>query len=384
MGKHQETIEVTSPEDGEIVTLNITSLVSDVRDLFLSKIRNDKNKTIWSKMSEADQKIEIEHAHNMASEIVSKVASLVACGQHAVIHALLDNYKVKDGGVTVTAKGIADDGAVLALNHVGKKALKIIVVDEGQFDQDGKPAEPDPDQYRMNVENDDDGPSLADAMQDAIEADTDDDEGDRQDEEEDEQEPETQEDELIASKPELTPYEQGQGSAKHGMDERSNPFDGRTADGKEWLRGHREWMDANQPDQSVDKENLETADEPNEESDELPDDATLTDVEIDDATGRDADWYREEGAQAFKAGKSRDDVSYDGGTSEFLAWQQGFDRAKAKREADMEKLRDAGAQARKDGAGPSKNPWKPGSSAHKFWLEGYQEQKDSEPGPDQD
>lgn len=100
-------------------------------------------------MSEDDQRSEIQMTQSLCDDLVRKVVDMVASGQHSVIHALMDNFKIKDGMVTVTAKGMADDGAVLALNSVGKKAIKIVVADAEQFDADGYDAEADPDQPSM-------------------------------------------------------------------------------------------------------------------------------------------------------------------------------------------------------------------------------------------
>lgn len=149
MGKNQEGIEVTDQETGEIFTLKPGSLVADIRDTLLAKRRMQSQAAPWSKMSEADQKSEIQDITSLSVDLVAAIVDLVAAGGHEVIHAKLDNFKIKDGAVTLTAKGAADDGALLALNHVGHKNLKIIVADAEQFDQKRNAVAAEPDQPSM-------------------------------------------------------------------------------------------------------------------------------------------------------------------------------------------------------------------------------------------
>tara|TARA_R110000850_G_scaffold23358_1_gene69086 strand:- start:20762 stop:22006 length:1245 start_codon:yes stop_codon:yes gene_type:complete len=115
-------------------------------------------------MSEDDQRAEIQMTQSLADDLVRKVVEMVASGSNSVIHALLDNFKIKDGLVTITAKGAADDGAVLALNSVGKKALKIVVADAEQFDVDGREADVDSDQPSMLPDGSENDYSSDDAL----------------------------------------------------------------------------------------------------------------------------------------------------------------------------------------------------------------------------
>lgn len=147
-------IEIVDADTGEVHALNAGMLVGDVRDRVLSRRRQDVMSIMWKDMTEAQQRDEIQAMTLLAEDLVTAVVDLVAAGGHDVIHAKLDNFKIKDGAVTLTAKGAADDGALLALNHVGHKNLKIIVANAEQFDQQREEIAPDSDQPSMFTDAD--------------------------------------------------------------------------------------------------------------------------------------------------------------------------------------------------------------------------------------
>ena len=107
MGNHTKRIQVTDPETDQKFGINIGMIVSDVRDLLLSKRRAAVMATTWDKLSESDQRDEIQAVTTLAEDLVTAVVDLVAAGGNEVIHAKLDNFKIKDGAVTLTAKGTA-------------------------------------------------------------------------------------------------------------------------------------------------------------------------------------------------------------------------------------------------------------------------------------
>ena len=149
MGQNQKTIKVSVEATGNEFTLAAGELMAKVRDVLLDRRRSDIAATTWAALSENDQEREVENYTDFAEELVTKIVEVVAAGNFDVIHAKLDNFKIKDGDVTVTAKGRASDGALLALNSVGVKALKIIVADEKQFDQHRDDVHIDKDQTQM-------------------------------------------------------------------------------------------------------------------------------------------------------------------------------------------------------------------------------------------
>lgn len=161
MAENNETIEITLEETGEVLPLRIGSLVNDARSIMLDWLRAQGD--AWQKMSEQDQKDAIIRAENVASDLVRKMAGIVAQGRYDVIHANLKQYAVKDGLVTITGVGLAETGAIIKLNDVGKKALKIVVADEGQFDQERPRQEiADPDQPDLIPDDEPDAPDAPD------------------------------------------------------------------------------------------------------------------------------------------------------------------------------------------------------------------------------
>lgn len=135
MGDNQKRIKVTVASTNNEFTLVTGELIAKTRDILLDQRRSDIASTTWQMLSENDQRNEVERLTDYAEELVHGIVDVVAAGKFDVIHAKLDNFKIKDGDVTVTSKGRASDGALLALNSVGVKALKIIVADDEQFDQ---------------------------------------------------------------------------------------------------------------------------------------------------------------------------------------------------------------------------------------------------------
>ena len=146
MAKNNEAVGDNSAQDAESVEFDTTNLVQGLRDHLLRSVRENGMKKPWQKMSEGEQTLEIERASDKAEQIVRDIVDLVAQGDFPVIHATVDNFKIKSGEVTITAKGVAEDEVVLTLNRVGVKAVKIVVADVAQFDQRRSNLKADPDQ----------------------------------------------------------------------------------------------------------------------------------------------------------------------------------------------------------------------------------------------
>lgn len=135
-----------SEEDQITLNLDTTRLVEGVRDFLLRNVRENGMKKPWNKMTEGEQRLEIERATDRADQLISDIVDIVVQGEFPVVMAQIDNFKSKDGTVTITAKGVADDEVILNLHHAGKKAVRIIVADRNQFDQSRSNIQPDPDE----------------------------------------------------------------------------------------------------------------------------------------------------------------------------------------------------------------------------------------------
>lgn len=157
MGDNQKRIKVDVEATGTSFTLVSGELIASVRDALLDRRRGDIAMTTWASLSENDQKREVATFTEFAEQLVKGIVEVVAAGHYDVIHAKLDNFKIKDGDVTMTSKGRASDGALLALNSVGQKDLKIVVADAEQFDRQREPVPIDVDEPQMNIPDPDEG-----------------------------------------------------------------------------------------------------------------------------------------------------------------------------------------------------------------------------------
>lgn len=155
MGNSKEAIQITDEETGDTFDLNITSLVSDIRDRMIARRRLQTEATVWRKLSERQQQDEITAAHDAAFDIIRAAVELVATRENDVIHAQFKTLALDDkGGVKITLVGFADDKELVKINRVGKKVLKITVLDEGQFNEKKRDLKPDADQPEMALDED--------------------------------------------------------------------------------------------------------------------------------------------------------------------------------------------------------------------------------------
>lgn len=368
MGNHQKRIEITDEETGETFGLNIGMLVSDIRDALMSKRRDQIMATTWKNLSEEQQQDEIVHLTNLAEDLVAAVVDMVASAGREVIHAKLDNFKIKDGMITVTSKGSADDGALLALNSVGTKNLKIIVANAEQFDVQREDMTPDPDQPSMldgesdqmsDQEIDDLGAEMdadADAMDDADDLHED-------DEQEDAPGGDDPEPTAPATDEKVAGY-QARMDAKHQAE---NPYlegngGGTPEQFQDWDDG---WMQANGTDHAPILTDPEQKEEP---VPEVEDDGSEMEPseEAPDAAGDQAPYQAGQQARLKDAGP--DDNPHDGGTPEHEKWAEGYTDA----DGEVKQLIEEGRKAGANGEPKKSCPWKRNSDGARLWLQGWE------------
>ena len=133
-------------ENGKNFTLNVTSLVSDIRDIFMSRRRMSTFLTPWPKMKEDDQQDEIVAITNLAEQVVRKCVDIIADNGFETIYATLDDVSLKTGKATLKIANIDDVSVLMALGaHIGK-SVRIVVADDSDFDQARHAMEADVDQ----------------------------------------------------------------------------------------------------------------------------------------------------------------------------------------------------------------------------------------------
>lgn len=365
--------------------------MQNVRDVLLSKRRQDLASTLWKSLSEKQQSEEIDRLDSFAFDLVTAVVETIAQGDFPVIHAKLDSFKIKSGEVTITGKGLSDDEALIALNHIGTKAMKIVVANEGQFDLIRAPVEISPDQPDML--------SPADEETEANEI-IDPETGELLDEAPAEDSPEE-----AADQP--AQYHGGRNSYAAGHKRDENPFNEGTDSYFHWDLG---WADAADEDEQshIDAEAEKEPEEPEQESEPASADSVIEGEaeEVDDerepepkpkaqakkkpepekpADPNDPgpipeslkrDKPKDEGSPSkiWKEGfaarninQGPDENPFDGGTPEWQDWQDGY----AKCDQDIWELVGEGAKAYKDGLAAARCPYKKHSDAAKRWLQGY-------------
>lgn len=365
MGDNQKSVKVTVEATGNEFTLATGELIAKTRDVLLDQRRSDIAATTWAALSENDQRSELERYTEFAEELVRGIVEVVAAGNFDVIHAKLDNFKSKDGEVTVTAKGRSSDGALLALNRIGVKLLKIVVADDGQFDQHRDPVPIDADQPDLldgesgdGQGSDDDGDVLdpetgelksaddtTQAVIDAVEDDL------------TEEEKAAKHDERLKNA-----HAFGRGSYDEHQDSDQNPyFEDKDDDLRNaWFNGFYERLHEVKGD---DAESSDDADEAVDEAGSEGDDEQNLEESSD---GPSADYTA--GLEHRKNDGSRDENPHDGGTDEHMDWQAGFDIA----DQQIAELFKAGQSAAEDGKTEADSPWKKKSFEHQRWMIGFE------------
>ena len=397
MVENKKRIEITVEETGQSFTLVANELIGQVRSILLNKRKFDIASRPWNALDKETQQSEIDKLENFAEELVIGIVEIVAAGNMEVIHAKFDGMTMKpDGSMIVKVAGYAEDDALVDLNHMRGKLLKITAVDQSQFDQHREAEKADGNQGDL-LEDDDteqqvdsDGESLDPETGEFIKI---------------EQSVDVPDEYLYQKVSEWVLANNNclassiiavTGINKEDCDSiLERMFDeGLLAKGEDdYIIAPKSTADAmadaiaSDPDateaekaalssdNSTAKPDSETdtADTEPQPSDEVDD---FGDVESDEACSSPA----EKGQQAALDGRGKDDCPFDGGTPEHDEWRKSYDAGCA----EIEGLRQKGYDARKDGKSPShKNSgWKESSREHAFWLEGYNlRKKDEEDGP---
>lgn len=160
MGENKENLEVTIEQTGQTFNLPTGELVASVRDALLNKRRLDIASVMWKSMTEDQQKKEVEDWTSFAYDLVAGIVNKVASADCEVIHASFNGASLKpDGSIEVKLSGRADDEALVGLNHMRGKLLKVMVIDEDQFDQHREPYHVDKDEPALFEDEPDTPPS---------------------------------------------------------------------------------------------------------------------------------------------------------------------------------------------------------------------------------
>lgn len=359
MDGNQENFEFTDPETGEVHTLKADSLVSNVRDIVLSRIKIAMTIEVWNKLSQSDQQDHITAAQELGRELVGSIVMRVAEKGLTCAHVEINKFAVDvdKGEVTITSKGFASDEMLTDLAHSKGKTAKITVVDAEQFNRKSTMVKPDADQPSLLPDDEDDTPG-DDAPDTSVQLDDSDSLHDAPDEN------------LPSSE-----WRGGHQSRMAGCAQMRNPFtegNGTAQQFEDWDSG---WLVANDDDSAPDIDpelGADPAPEPETSTDTAetaPDDA-LSKAE----RGEDDQANYIAGVDAARDGSGTDDNPFDGGTDDYLAWDSGMTSGLKQ----IAELRKSGYDARNDGMAPTRCTWKKGTPEHGFWMQGYERAKKDE------
>jgi len=345
----------TDPETGVVFPVNGTSLVSNVRDILMSRRRNQVEAKTWSMLNEAEQQDEITSVQELARDLVGKVVEVVAEKGMTCAHVEVSKFAVdvEKGEVTITSKGFASDKMLVDLAHAKGKIAKLTVVDVDQFNEKSTLLVADKDQPSL-LPDDADGGELSDQDIEEISA--------QMDDEDDDLHNPVSDDEVAGYHARM----QGQPSSS-GPDidapERDDWYVG-------WKKADVEDSapeivdDAAEVDGQADDTSTEVDQEPEKSDDGSQNGVPATDnvPDLGDLTPM------KHGQQARLKGDGPDDNPFDGGTDGHTEWADGYESA----DAEIKGLIEAGRKAGADGQDKKKCPWKKGTDGERFWLQGWE------------
>jgi ribosome modulation factor len=405
MGNDQTNFEITDEETGEVFPIIAASLVSNVRDVLMSRRRNQQEARVWGDLSEEQQQDEITAIQMLASDLVGKVVEVVATRGLTCAHVEVNKFAVdvEKGEVVITSKGFASDEMLVDLAHSKGKTAKLTIVDVRQFNEKSTLMVADKDQGNMFPEKDEPDPE-ATAISDALKkARTEKDIADEQfnaevaaemdadldgmDEPDDLHEPEAENDDDVY----IVEYSSGWDSRESGYGQGLNPFFGSGGTEQQFNDWDDGWRACDGMSGMIDVDPAlglpvdDTPDvEPEVEPDPVPEADLKPEVEqVEDAAPEVSDepylgglTPREHGQQAMVKGDGPDDNPFDGGTDGHASWAVGYEDAAEEIEGLVETGRKAGAANE-----PKKScPWKKGTDGERFWLKGWSEGMQTQAG----
>jgi ribosome modulation factor len=404
MGNDQTNFEITDEETGEVFPINAVSLVSNVRDVLMSRRRNQQEARVWGDLSEEQQQDEITAIQMLASDLVGKVVEVVATRGLTCAHVEVNKFAVdvEKGEVVITSKGYASDEMLVDLAHSKGKTAKLTIVDVRQFNEKSTLMVADKDQGNMFPDQDEPDPE-ATAISDALKkARTEKDIADEQfnaevaaemdadldgmDEPDDLHEPEAENDGDVY----IVEYSSGWDSRESGYGQGLNPFFGSGGTEQQFNDWDDGWRACDGMSGMIDVDpalGLPVDDTPDLEPEVEPDPVPEADLEpeveqVEDAAPEVSDepdlgglTPRAHGQQAMVKGHGPDDNPFDGGTDGHASWAVGYEDAAEEIEGLVETGRKAGAAN-----DPKKScPWKKGTDGERFWLKGWSEGIPKEP-----
>lgn len=130
----------------ETVQFASETLTGDVRDALLGQIRALQKP--YARCGQSEQQDIIDHAAQVARNLVEGAVSLIAAHGRNVIHATVDSLNVKDG-IKAVVKCANVQSSLVELGDAVGKTVFLVVADRDSFTGERAPVGAAPDQQVM-------------------------------------------------------------------------------------------------------------------------------------------------------------------------------------------------------------------------------------------
>ena len=147
METNNTTLEVTVEKTGEVRSIQSASLVSDVKSLLLEKRRAQTELVPWNRMSEKEQRQELDNMGDFAFDLIKTAVAIVATGEHSTVNGTLKQVSsIKDGVAKLVIETSSDSKNLMLINAMFNSKIALTTLNQGQFNQEQDEFEVQPDQ----------------------------------------------------------------------------------------------------------------------------------------------------------------------------------------------------------------------------------------------
>jgi|GEM_PF-1474359 len=163
--------EPTEQIEDAALALDTRTMVGDIRDFLLDRLKHNKEGKPWAQLSESQQSDDIYAATSAAENLVRNAVDLVATQGFNHAKAEIDSWKVKGKQVVINLKAFASEETLLSLLNAGS-VVTLTFANDDAFDQGRSECKPQPDQPGLaldgtNDENAEDAETGTDGDDDA-------------------------------------------------------------------------------------------------------------------------------------------------------------------------------------------------------------------------
>ena len=132
-------------ERPDIITLATETLMGDLRDFLLDRLKHDHNPLPWNMRPEKDQAETIERTTSAVRTWVHRACTLIAAGGVQAARGSLVKFQAKDGIQMQINVGISDPLRHALMDHVGQPVM-VILADVEAHQGERSAVKPTPDQ----------------------------------------------------------------------------------------------------------------------------------------------------------------------------------------------------------------------------------------------